>query len=376
MKFFFILFVSTCMFSSCAFKLRERSGKALLVSGTHSIAIPRAGSHTLRVVYTGCGGLVIANEQDEAFMVDPYYTGHNPARVFVGGIIPDSNNRNKVMASLKEHHIDPKKIENVLVSHAHYDHLEDLPYLLAENLLAKPVKIIASSTAGSAIGKRFKDTFINADDYMYRQAPNNNGTGKWMDISAHMRVLPIEASHAPHFYFGIHLMRCKKKTCRGSRPANCSDTLSNAGTNKRTRALRWKEGTTYAYLVDILDENKNITLRLFLQNSSCDPPFAFPPAEELGKKPVDVAFLCAASSNHLHNYPKAILSLLKASQTVLIHWEDFFKDMYKPNPKRVRGTSFTLLMKNLRSYYGVSRNSDLKYNFCMPEPLSLINIRY
>lgn len=185
-----------------------------------------------------------------------------------------------------------------------------------------------------------------------------------------MRLLPIEADHAPHL-LSLHFMRCKN----WRKNKDCNSSVKHAGCDKRTCASKWKEGTTYAFLLDVISNNGADTLRLFIQTSSCNPPYGFPPAYELGKKSVDVAILCAASFQWINNYPESILSLLKPKQTLLVHYENFFRDFYrKQNPRGVPGTNLKKFTRRLRKHYGVKSNAELGSYLLMPKPLSVLTI--
>jgi hypothetical protein len=187
---------------------------------------------------------------------------------------------------------------------------------------------------------------------------------KWIQVSPHIRVLVIEADHAPH-YHKIHLMRGK----------NCRKPIQQP--EDRSSIFRWREGRTFSFLVDVMDEqNKTTLLRMFIQSSSCKPPYGFPPAAVIDEKAVDVAFLCVASSDYVKPYPKDILELLRPEKIVLIHWKDFFRNFYQKKQKTVRATKMRRFMRQLRQQYKVRTTEELTKWFIMPKPGTEVKLKY
>ena len=352
---------------SCSKRINLQRGGDLLVKNDKHITLNPSAKHSIKLLYTGCGGLVISNGKS-AVLTDPYYTGHSALHAPFGKIKIDPKNTQRILDTIKKKIIDPSFIKTVLVTHSHYDHLEDLPYLLEQKKLAGTVTVIGSESTQNSIAYFLKGAsrFTNADSSVYLQNPAKPLSGKWIDLPDNMRVMPIESQHAPHFY-SIKLMKhCTPKENFGERTK----------AHTKTKALKWREGRTYSFLLDVFDDEKKDTLRIFIQTSSCNPPYGFPPAAELGKKNVDIAFLCVASYAYVDNYPESILTLLKPKKTILVHWENFFKDMYVENPKSVPGTKLKPFVNRLKKHYHLTENSGLKNFFLMPEPLTLLEIDY
>lgn len=323
------------------------------------------GNHKLKILYTGCGGLLIEHGTD-VLMTDPYYTSHRPKQVF-NKIHPDSSNLKKVMERVVNAGIDPKKITTVLISHSHYDHLEDLPGLLAGKHLATKVKLIGSkSTSCTVTNFLAGHEFINVDSTCYLQGKPKAEEASWLKISDRIRILPIHSQHADHFYGGISRM---------SGLTICKNFENYTKPNDETVTDHWREGGTFSFLIDLINDDKK-TLRIFIQTSSCSPPSGFPPPEDLKEKSVDLAILCVASHAYADKYPNELLSHIKPRQVALIHWEDFFfKSMYVPDPKNVALTAIAPFMKKMRKHYKVDAEH-LKDSIVMPRPLTLVEWIY
>lgn len=316
-----------------------------------------AGKNKVQILYTGCGGLAISSEND-VILTDPYYTGHS-----IGLQGPDTNNTLKVLEKIP----DPKKIKNVFISHSHYDHFEDLPYLLQRTKLADDVNVFSCPTASCVFAPFLHAAKpMNMDQYTYFQNQSASAAINWYSISSTMRILPIESRHAPHFLF-FHFMRGNIK---------CGKFSTKRTSYAKQKAMTWKEGSVYSYLLDITSPDAVDTLRVFIQTSSCRPKFGLPPEKELAKKRVDLAIICAASYQWAPGYPKVLLKKLKPKKTLLIHWENFFKDMYADKLEVVPLTNMKKLLRKLKRYTNSNSDTELAEKLSIPKPLQQIEIEY
>jgi len=196
-----------------------------------------------------------------------------------------------------------QNVELTLIGHAHYDHLMDLPYL-ATHYLPKESKIIGCQSALNLIvSTNIPQEFVVAN----KIKGNYNEKGTWIlsdDLS--VRVMVFEGHHPPQIAriikFGIGKVK---------RPLPVIP----------TKASKWKEGETYTFLIDFLDDKQQaIEKRVFIQTSSGRFPRGMVPKEILKEKEIDVAIIPA----DLNRTFEAI-DYLKANHYVVVHWENFFK---------------------------------------------------
>jgi hypothetical protein len=98
----------------------------------------------------------------------------------------------------------------------------------------------------------------------------------------------------------------------------------------------WREGTTLAWLVDLLDDDYKTAYRIHYQDSASNPPYGFPPILP-DNKPVDLEIICGASTDQVELYPEALLNITKPRKLAIGHWEDFFgNDPHHPQLLRAQ----------------------------------------
>lgn len=268
--------------------------------GTRSVGCSGPNDDAVEITYLGTAGMIL-RRGPHAVMAAPFYSNPNLAQVVFG--LPIRPNRQRIDALLP----DVRDVEGILVGHAHYDHLMDAFYV-AEQYARRATLYGSDTMAHIAAASGVPRARVTS---LERRAGDWWTAGRWEPIGdgSAIRVMALRSEHAPHALgitaFGGHVDRDRE-----SLPWN---------------AYGWKEGQTLAFLVDFLNGDGSVALRVHLQDSASNPPYGFPPLDQLGDDHgVDVAILCVASFDNVRGYPDALLRYLRPRHVVLTHWDDFF----------------------------------------------------
>jgi hypothetical protein len=263
----------------------------------------------LEIRYLGSGGHLI-RRGPTAIMTAPFFSNPGLFRVGVGRISPDSARIDAAIEKIVENGGRLDDVQAILVGHAHYDHLLDVPRVWRE--YAPHAKIFGSLTA-----KHILRGFDIPDDQietLNSSAASRWAPGRWV-VVGDVRFMAIESEHAPHA-FGIKLYggEIRKDLDRPPR-----------------RATGYREGQTFAFLIDFLDPDGSVAFRIHYQDSASNTPLGYPPIlPGDDQRGVDVAIVCAASFSQVEGYPEGILRAVDPRYVVMGHWEDFFISQEKP----------------------------------------------
>ena len=295
--FLFFLILSLGLFS-CSKKIDDaivkRAGDYDLPSRDDSLSIHFLGTASFWINYNG-----------RAILTDPFVSNPPLRKVMFRSIYPSDT-------SIVNDFISPdelEQVEMVVIGHAHYDHLLDLPHMI--NYIPSSAKIVGSTTANYIISSSCIDhEQVAANNY----AATNHSFGKWIyNSDSLMRIMPITADHPPHL-MGITLYG-----------GNYYEDLKAIPRKSRG----WKMGKPFAYLMDFLREDGSIGYRIFFQSSGSEYPLGFFPEEMLDGRTVDIAILSIATDSPYEEFPDKILLLIKPKVIFLAHWENFWRNKYK-----------------------------------------------
>lgn len=277
---------------------------------TPPLAQPLTQQSGVDIQYLGVGGFLFQYGED-SIMTAPSFT--NPSLLNVTLPLPISTDQALVDELLPE---QAKQAEFILVGHAHYDHLLDVPYIMQRHM--PTTKVVGSTTVTNIVAAVVDDDrLIDITNY----AAVGNEAGQWLyNHHKTIRVMPIKAEHAPHF-MGIKVM---------------TGQYQQALTTLPSTAYGWKEGQTYAYVIDFLNAEQQPVYRIHYQDAASNSPAGLMP-EMADSKTVDMAILCTAAFHQVDDYPDAILQQVQPKTVVLGHWEDFFANQGQP-AKAVRMT--------------------------------------
>lgn len=263
----------------------------------------RVERNQLYVRFTGAGGVYIATK-DLALLGDPYFTNSSLGTlVTLRDLRADEALLDKWLPSLDY-------VAGVIVGHGHYDHLADVPSVMAR--LPSSVKLVASKTSNHLLASAVSaDRRIDANGYMASASLH----GEWIALHPRIRVLPIQSEHSPHIADIVFASDVVNEDL-AALPGDVAD---------------WHSGTTLSYVIDILDEDKrDVLFRIFYQSSASSFPLGVPPQWVLEDGVgIDLAVLCAANYSKVSQYPEGLLTKIKPRNVMLIHWEKFW-DAYLP----------------------------------------------
>jgi L-ascorbate metabolism protein UlaG (beta-lactamase superfamily) len=348
-----LLLILLAVHASCFLPHGTRRYSALLRTADTSISSGANPSQQLKILYTGCGGLLIETDSF-SILIDPFYSNKG-LPILWGRLKTNKAQADEVARSIEQKCGGMGRVKYVCIAHSHYDHLFDLPYMLNRHLPAD-TKIICSQSSQHLLqhcGFGSRDFFIPRFDHSYY---DSLGLGS----SAVLKI--IRSEHAPHTRF----LFWDVKMMTGEIPPNGVQGFDT--TRYQTCYTRWKEGQDFSFLLELKTVSAK-PFRIFIQSSSCTPPAGLP--HFLNGQTVDLALIGVASTNYTKNYPQELLALIKPKHVILIHWEDFFR-AYKKEPKIVRFTRMKEFAKRIRAVEG----ADYLNKTSMPKQLSCYTIKY
>ena len=225
----------------------------------------------------------------------------------------------------------------ILLGHGHYDHALDVPGLLVGP--APRARVLTNRTArlqlvpfADALGfdpDRIEDVGARAADH--------DSPGEWIHLAPDLRVLPVAGDHAPHFE-GQTLYSGVRERPLPDVPGPATD---------------WLDGAPISFLVDVLNPDGSVGLRIYYEDAiPREPAGRIPPPEIRGDSvPVDIALLVPSSFAQARLYPEVLLRNLRPAVVLVEHWEDFFLPVTDP----VRPLPFSNLegfLKRTRRFMG------------------------
>lgn len=282
--------------------------------------------------YLGVGGWLL-RMGDAAILTAPFFSNPGVLDVAFGRIEPDT--------ALIDEFLPPvADVEAILVGHAHYDHLMDVPYILRAH--APAARMYGSRTAVNLV---LGDSLLSPERLVAVEeaAGDHETAGEWFYTSdRRVRFMPLRSGHAPHF-IGINLYRGQVEE-----PA---DELPD-------RAGEWVEGRPLAYLIDFLSAGGDVVYRVHFQDAAATPPDGFPPPSD--GIPVDMAILCAPGYEEVTGYPAGLLQRLDPVHVLPTHWEDFFRSR-REEIRAVPGTDLEDFLAEMEAALPADARWDMLY---------------
>jgi len=273
----------------------------------------------VQVKYLGAGGVLIKRGAD-SLLTAPFFSNPSMLRVAFGEINALPEQIDRFLGPM-----DRKNLEGataVLVGHAHYDHLMDVPYIKKKYLPL--AKIYGSETMKNTLaGDHTLESVdvISVEKGVWSvkkpEQPEKTGTCDrspppcWWPAGPRLRFMALKSEHAPVF--------AQLKFFEGS----YSEPLQALP----TRAAGWREGQTLAYLIDFMSvDGKTVEFRVHYQDTASTAPLGFPPqfSEPPDQRRVDLAIVCMPGFDQVKKFPEKIIKRLNPRHVVIIHWENFF----------------------------------------------------
>jgi L-ascorbate metabolism protein UlaG (beta-lactamase superfamily) len=270
-----------------------------------------AARTTLQIRYLGAGGVLLTRGED-SLLTAPFFSNPSMLRVAFGTIAPRPDQIERFLGPQDEQRL--AGVQAVLVGHAHYDHLMDVPYIKKQFL--PRAKIYGSDTMRNTL---LGDQALRPEDLVSVEneawsAPREGEPERpavWRAAGPRVRFMALKSEHAP-IVWGIKFFEGHHREPLPALPAT---------------AWEWREGQTLAYLIDFLGaDGKTVDYRIHYQDAASNPPLGYPPRSSgtPDERDVDVAILCVPGHTQVKGYPEGLVERLKPRLAVLIHWEDFF----------------------------------------------------
>lgn len=256
-----------------------------------------AGPDDVFVRYLGAGGIYL-EWRGTPLLLGPFFSNPSFPRAFFGRLAAD---RDRIEDGLEN--MDLAGVQAILVGHAHYDHLADVPFIV-ENF-SRDAQVHVNRTGANMLAK--------VASVQGKVRPLEDDLD--FDVGPLIRVRAVESEHAPMFW--------RFYWARGP----VDEPWEEDWTHRGFRQL--KGGTAFAFVIDLLDELGAVRYRIYYQDSASPEGAGYPPPEA-DAHGYDLAILCMASFKYVENHPGGILDRLHPRHVLVTHYEDFSRDPEDP----------------------------------------------
>ena len=205
---------------------------------------------TVQIRWLGTAGFHISRGKDQV-LLDPFFSQQSLLRVAFCKL--------DVNEDLIEERIgDVRDVRVILIGHAHYDHLLDVPAVMATH-----------ATEATAYGSLTTFNLLQASG-IERKRLEVVSRNEWTEIpGTRIRFKALRSKHSPHWGRILHLYRGKVK---------------EPPENPPTSAGHFKEGRTFTYLIQFLDAlRENAEFTIFYADSASGDFAGFPKRERSGR---------------------------------------------------------------------------------------------
>ncbi len=245
--------------------------------------------NTVQIQWLGVAGYWISLD-GHAVLLSPFYSKQSIFRLAFSSLEVNTALIDRKLPSVQG-------VEAILVGHAHYDHLLDVPYIATRHATAAPIygsRTAVNILAGFGIpaARRIE---VARDAWTYT-------------ASRRIRFAAFRSEHAPHVGRIVHLW---------------SGEVPEPMTKPPTTARQFQEGLPLSYLIEFLDAEEKPLFAIFYQDSASTGGVGFP---TIPHRPVDVALLTVPSWKNVDRYPEDVLAQLRPDHVILGHFDDFFTD--------------------------------------------------
>ncbi len=273
--------------------------------------------------YYGVGGWGV-KWRGEYLLMAPYFSNHG----FLGFY---GNNGPDLDAVIDGVYNTPfSEAGLILVGHGHVDHAADIPAYSAAGLAAEQAGVIANSTTLNMLASIMPPN----ETFRCAEAPTTDGAPIKDCLLAGFRITPLTSAHAPNVKILGMSFTVSEGTVdqpQDTIPASPSDYLL---------------GTTWAYLVDLLDADGNVVFRIHYMDAVAGSDESHIPPELLAERDVDVHIACVPGYNYVDRYPEWVIEQGNTGYVLMGHWEDFFRS----REKRLKPVTFVLSEGKLNDF--------------------------
>jgi hypothetical protein len=366
-----LLFLMSCQRTKGIHRAQALQRDGYLKTSATTVQLDRCcTADSVRIQYIGCGGYLI-RRGDDAVLIDPYFSNaplslfqslktdtalvasffrqnFNNSRDFSSktykkGVYTEGSSEqipNQPSADFASQNV----IKATLMSHAHHDHLADLPYIYQHHLASPTTMFLGSQTASNilrAFGTPFDPThyFFNVDSiFAERHRLKDTMPVRWTSENRNVRITAIEGEHAPHFM--------------GAKIPFIGGNVKSVPKHAPRTTFGFKEGKNYNYLIDFLNEKGAIVFRIYsCGGAAIRRTVGFLDPSVLREKNVDFLILCGANFDQAVDYPTALMDNIQPERVLIGHWEDFFTPIpiLLKTPRTVRLTNIPQFVKKVKA---------------------------